>query len=78
MSVSASVSTEEIRQRAFVAHGPSSPIRLVEEGPLAGLDFAVKDLFNVAGFKTACGNPDRLRDDPPAVAHERAVAGQQV
>ena len=73
MSVSASVSTEEIRQRAFVAHGPSSPIRLVEEGPLAGLDFAVKDLFNVAGFKTACGNPDRLRDDPPAVAHAPSV-----
>ncbi|MGJ4887871.1 amidase [Bradyrhizobium sp. HKCCYLS3077] len=27
-------------------------------GPLSGLSFAVKDLFDVAGEVTACGNPD--------------------
>jgi len=27
-------------------------------GPLSGLSFAVKDLFDVAGGVTGCGNPD--------------------
>jgi amidase len=56
-----------VRASAFVAHGPTS-LRLTETGLLADLTFAVKDLYDVAGFKTACGNPDRLRDEAPAVA----------
>jgi amidase len=62
----------ELRSLAFVDHGPSS-LRLSETGPLADLTFAVKDLFDVAGYKTACGNPDRLRDNEPAVATAPAV-----
>lgn len=62
----------ELRSLAFVDHGPA-PFRLSEAGPLADLSFAVKDLFDVAGSITACGNPDRLRDGQPAVATAPAV-----
>src|ERR1700760_2281957 len=61
------VSREEIRRLAFVEHGPSS-LQLASDGPLAGLSFAAKDLIDIAGTKSAWGNPDRLRDAQPAVA----------
>jgi amidase len=35
-------------------------------GRLSGLDFAVKDLFDVAGALTTCGNPDWASTHPPA------------
>jgi len=37
-------------------------------GPLAELDFAVKDLFDVAGATTGYGNPDWARTHAPAAA----------
>jgi amidase len=43
-------------------------------GPLAGVRFAAKDLFDVAGTRTGAGNPDWLADSPVAVAHAPAVA----
>src|SRR5215207_5220806 len=36
------------------------------DGPLRGLRFAVKDLIDVAGHRTGCGNPTRLATHPPA------------
>ena len=36
------------------------------QGPLAGLRFAAKDLFDPEGFAACCGNPDRLRPHEPA------------
>jgi amidase len=60
-------SLEEIRRQGFVEHGPSS-LRLKEDGPLADLSFAAKDLMDVSGFKSGWGNPDRLRDADPAAA----------
>jgi amidase len=36
------------------------------KGPLAGLTFAVKDLFDVKGHRTGFGHPDWLRTHPPA------------
>ncbi|MFC7053744.1 amidase [Hansschlegelia quercus] len=53
--------------RAFVAHG------LVErsgapDGPLAGLSFGLKDLFDLEGVRTGAGNPDWL------TSHEAATA----
>jgi amidase len=36
------------------------------DGPLAGLRFAVKDIIDVAGHRTGCGNPDWLATHPPA------------
>jgi len=37
-------------------------------GPLSGLRFAAKDLFDVAGVRTSYGNPDWDRTHAPAVA----------
>src|SRR5262245_6046689 len=42
-------------------------------GPLDGLRFAVKDLIDVAGRKTGCGNPTWRDTHPPAVAHAICV-----
>ena len=36
------------------------------DGPLVGLRFAIKDLIDVAGHRTGCGNPDWLATHPPA------------
>ena len=36
------------------------------DGPLAGLTFAVKDVFHIAGHRTGFGHPDWLRTHPPA------------
>ncbi len=36
---------------------PWVDVAYAESGPLAGLTFAVKDLFDVAGYPTGGGNP---------------------
>jgi amidase len=41
---------------AFVPY-PSVPVGNASTGPLSGLCFAVKDLFDVAGYPTSGGNP---------------------
>ena len=43
------------------------------DGPLSGLTFAVKDLFDVAGHVTGCGNPDWAASHTPAERHAWAV-----
>ncbi|WP_198371939.1 amidase [Roseomonas rosulenta] len=42
-------------------------------GPLAGLTFAAKDLFDVAGHPTGGGNPDWARQNPIPTRHAWAV-----
>ncbi|WP_421992823.1 amidase [Roseococcus sp.] len=42
-------------------------------GPLAGLTFAAKDLFDVAGHPTGGGNPDWARQNPLPARHAWAV-----
>jgi amidase len=42
-------------------------------GPLAGLTFAAKDLFDVAGYPTGGGNPDWARTHPVPTRHAWAV-----
>ena len=42
-------------------------------GPLDGLTFAIKDLFDVAGRVTGCGNPDWRRTHGPASRHAAVV-----
>ena len=42
-------------------------------GPLAGLRFAVKDLYDVEGHVTGCGNPDWLATHGPAASTAPAV-----
>ncbi|MER8828119.1 amidase [Mesorhizobium sp. M0938] len=44
-----------------------------QSGPLAGLRLAVKDIFDVAGYRTGCGNPQRQREASPATATAPAV-----
>jgi len=41
---------------AFVPY-PDAPVAHASTGPLAGLSFGVKDLFDVAGYPTGGGNP---------------------
>jgi amidase len=43
------------------------------EGPLAGLTFAVKDLFDTAGDVTGYGHPDWARTHPPATGDAAVV-----
>jgi amidase len=62
----------EDRVGAFVP-GPRTELPGAGEGPLAGLDFAVKDLFDVAGVVTGYGNPDWARTHPLAAATAPAV-----
>lgn len=57
---------------AFVP-GPRATQAPLGQGRLSGLSFAVKDLFDVAGHVTTCGNPDWARTHPIAVATAPAV-----
>ena len=56
----------------FVA-GSGLRIAGAASGPLAGLTFAAKDLFDVAGYPTAGGNPDWARWNPVPTRHAWAV-----
>ncbi len=42
-------------------------------GPLSSLTFGVKDIFDVAGYPTGCGNPVKLAESGPAPAHAPVV-----
>ena len=50
------------------AHLPGS-----EGGPLSGLTFAAKDIFDIAGHVTGCGNPYWLATHAPAEANAWVV-----
>ncbi|PWF21485.1 amidase [Corticimicrobacter populi] len=39
---------------------PATPVAHADNGPLHGLSFAVKDIYDVAGYPTGCGNPHML------------------
>ncbi len=43
-------------------------------GPLAGLTFGVKDIYDIAGHKTGFGSPDWLDTHPPAARTAPVVA----
>ncbi|MEM1300062.1 MAG: amidase [Pseudomonadota bacterium] len=44
------------------------------DGPLAGLTFCAKDIYDVAGHQTGCGSPDWAASHPVATAHAPPVA----
>ncbi|WP_144186053.1 amidase [Elioraea rosea] len=48
--------------------GPRVTLPGAGSGPLAGLSFGLKDLFDVAGHVSTFGNPDWARTHPPAAA----------
>ncbi|MFP4512549.1 MAG: amidase [Acidimicrobiales bacterium] len=54
--------------------GPAELARPTGGGPLTGVTFVVKDLFDVAGQRTGAGNPDVLAAARPAEHHAPAVA----
>ena len=58
---------------AFVDY-PDVPVPNAPDGPLAGLSFAVKDIYDVAGYVTGCGSPEKRAENPPAETHAPAVA----
>ncbi|CAM3843737.1 amidase [Alkalicoccus chagannorensis] len=43
-------------------------VRGSEEGPLAGMSFGLKDVFDVQGWTNTAGNPDWFRTHQPAVS----------
>jgi amidase len=57
---------------AFCPHGDFE-IAGAASGPLHGLTFATKDIFDVAGHVTGCGNPDWLASHAPAAKNATAV-----
>jgi amidase len=48
---------------AFVEHGRID-VQTTTDGPLAGLTFAVKDFYDIAGMPTAAGSPEWLATHP--------------
>jgi amidase len=57
------------------AFRPDGMIRIdgAPDGPLKGVTFAAKDLFDVTGTKTGAGNPDFLSGRSPATQHAPPV-----
>jgi amidase len=58
----------------FVPHDIAAPITGSRDGPLAGLNAAVKDMYDIAGFPTGAGNPTWLATHAPAETNAAAVA----
>jgi amidase len=58
--------------RAFVPY-PAVPVPCAPTGPLSGLSFAAKDLFDVAGYPTGGGNPLMLAMSGAKTANAPAV-----
>ena len=54
--------------------GPEAMLEGRPGGPLDGLDFVVKDVFDVAGYKTGAGNPEYLAQHDAARTTAPAVA----
>ena len=61
---------------AFITHD-SVTAAATGEGPLSGLCFAAKDLYDVAGHVTGAGSPDWLASHGPATATASAVGKLQ-
>lgn len=57
---------------AFVPY-PFAKVRHARHGPLAGLRFAVKDVFDVRGYPTGAGNPELTAEAPAATTTATAV-----
>ena len=58
----------------FVPHDIAAPVAGSGDGPLAGLEAAVKDMYDIAGFPTGAGNPTWLATHAPPKTNAAAVA----
>jgi amidase len=52
---------------------PEVAVPNAPDGPLHGVTFAVKDIFDVAGYVTGCGNVEKMADGAPATASAPCV-----
>jgi amidase len=52
---------------------PDVPVPNAPAGPLHGVTFAVKDIFDVAGYVTGCGNVEKMAEEAPAKANAPCV-----
>ena len=52
---------------------PQMPVAHAEFGPLAGLRLAVKDIYDVAGYRTGCGNLQKFAESDAASRTAPAV-----
>ncbi|NJM91570.1 MAG: amidase [Rhodospirillaceae bacterium] len=66
------MSSEALATGAFCPHG-NFEIAGAASGPLHGITFATKDIFDIAGRVTGCGNPDWLASHGPATTNAAAV-----
>lgn len=64
--------TTRDRLNAFLDH-PEVPVASAETGPLSGLTLGVKDIFDVRGYVTGCGNPDKFAEGVSATTTAPAV-----
>ncbi|MGA7041012.1 MAG: amidase family protein, partial [Pseudolabrys sp.] len=58
--------TPKAYRSCFVPHDIAAPIKGATTGPLTGLSTVVKDMYNIAGERTGCGNPEWLATHAPA------------
>ena len=68
----AAINIRTIRITAFCRHNHVE-LEGAPDGPLRGLTFAVKDVFDIAGHRTGNGNPVWLETHPPATRTASAV-----
>jgi amidase len=66
-------SVTRLRELGALAPGGDFELPPTGSGPLNGLTFAIKDLFDVAGHVTGCGNPDWRRTHGQAERHAAVV-----
>jgi amidase len=62
-----------VQRSAFVPHDLTEPVEGRSDGPLAGFAVAVKDMYDIAGYRTGAGNPEWLASRQPAETHAGAV-----
>jgi amidase len=61
--------TPQAYRSCFLPHDIKAPIKGAASGPLAGLTAVVKDMYDIAGERTGCGNPEWLANQAPATRH---------
>jgi amidase len=59
--------TAQAYRSACVPHDLKAPLVGAASGPLAGLTAMVKDMYDIAGERTGCGNPEWLATQAPAL-----------
>lgn len=70
--MSTEATASPVDHRCFCDY-PAVEVANAADGPLAGTDFAVKDLFDVAGYPTGCGHPRWPGLDTPSTTTAAVV-----